>query len=83
MGEYPPLTKEELLLMYRDDGSRVGEGVCQLLAEHDAQAKEIKRLQDGVQEIYDDDLSTKRVRHNRDTAIGYARTTAEKLLKSD
>jgi len=41
---------------------------------------EIKRLRDGVREIYDDDLSCKRVRHNQDTAIQFAQATARQLL---
>lgn len=41
---------------------------------------EIDRLRIGLREIYDDTLGDKRVRHNRDTAIGFARDEIRQLL---
>jgi len=51
-----------------------------LLAERVADKKEIERLRIGVRCIWEDDLSTERVRHNRDCAIQLAQATARKLL---
>ncbi|KKN70603.1 hypothetical protein LCGC14_0428760 [marine sediment metagenome] len=44
---------------------------------------EVERLRDGLQNILDNDLGSKRVRHNRDTAIGYARQSVGKLLAAE